>query len=54
MNRATKLCRTYTSLVEALTKYRTKGQQKITVQHVNINDGGQAVIGDITQGGGNG
>jgi hypothetical protein len=53
MNRATKLCRTYTSLVEALTKYRTKGQQKITVQHVNVNDGGQAVIGDVNQGGGN-
>jgi hypothetical protein len=54
MNRATKLCRTYTSLVEALTKYRNKGKQQITVkhQHVNVNDGGQAVIGDINQGGG--
>ena len=53
MNRATKLCRSYASLVEALTKYRTKGQQKITVQHVNVNDGGQAVIGDVNQGVGN-
>ena len=54
VNRVTKLCRTYALLAEALNKYRTKGQQKITVQHVNVNDGGQAVIGDINQGGGNG
>jgi hypothetical protein len=40
VNRATKLCRSYASMVEALNKYRTKGQQKITVQHVNVNDGG--------------
>ena len=54
INRMTKLMRTYTTQVEALSKYRTKGQQKITVQHVNVNDGGQAVIGDIDQGVGNG
>jgi len=54
VNRATKLCRTYALLAEALNKYRNKGQQKITVQHVNVNDGGQAVIGDINQGEGNG
>ncbi len=54
VNSITKMMRTYTTQVEALSKYRTKGQQKITVQHVNVNDGGQAVIGDINQGGGNG
>jgi hypothetical protein len=54
INSATKLCRSHASLVEAFNKYRTKGQQKITVQHVNVNDGGQAVIGDVNQGGGNG
>ena len=54
VNRATKLCRSYASLVESFNKYRTKGQQKITVQHVNVNDGGQAVIGDVNKGGGNG
>jgi len=53
VNRMTKLMRTYTTQMEALNKYRTKGQQKITVQHVNVNDGGQAVIGDVNQGGGN-
>ena len=52
VNRMTKLMRTYTAQVEALNKYRNKGKQKITVkhQHVNVNDGGQAVIGDINQG----
>jgi hypothetical protein len=54
INRAAKLFRTFASLVEALTKYRNKGRQKITVQHVNVNDGGQAIVGDVTQGGGNG
>ena len=54
INRVTKLMRTYMAQMEALNKYRNKGKQQITVQHVNVNDGGQAVIGDINQGGGNG
>lgn len=51
-----KLMRTYTTQMEALNKYRNKGKQQITVkhQHVNVNDGGQAIVGDATQGGGNG
>ena len=55
VNRMAKLMRTYTTQMEALNKYRNKGKQQITVkhQHVNINDGGQAVIGDINQGEGN-
>ena len=55
INRATKLMRTFTSQIEALNKYRNKGKQQITVKHqnVNVNDGGQAVIGDVNQGGGN-
>lgn len=31
--------------VEALNKYRHKGTQTVTVQHVTVNDGGQAVVG---------
>lgn len=42
-----KLMRTYASQMEALRKYRTGGEQKVTVQHVTVNDGGQAVVGDI-------
>jgi hypothetical protein len=55
INSATKLMRTYTTQMEALNKHRNKGKQQITVkhQHVNVNDGGQAVIGDINQGEGN-
>ncbi len=51
-----KLMRTYTTQMEALNNYRNKGKQQITVkhQHVNVNDGGQAIVGDVTQGGGNG
>ena len=53
INRTTKLMRTFTTQIEALQKYRTKGQQKITVQHVTVADGGQAVVGDVNhQGGG--
>jgi len=38
---------TFTRSVEALSKYRNKGKQNITVQHVNINEGANAVIGDV-------
>ena len=54
INRVTKLMRTFTAQMEALSKHRNKGKQKITVQHVNVNDGGQAIVGDVNQGGGNG
>ena len=47
INRMTKLMRTNAQLVDALQKYRNKGNQKITVQHVQVNDGGKAIIGDI-------
>ena len=52
VNRVTKLMRTFTTQIEALQKYRTKGQQKITVQHVTVADGGQAVVGNVNRGGG--
>jgi len=44
---------TFTNAVTALDKHRGKGQT-ITVQHqqVNVNEGGQAVIGDVNHGGG--
>ena len=38
-----KLARTFASQMEALKRYRTGGEQKVTVQHVNVNDGGQAI-----------
>jgi hypothetical protein len=44
-----KLARTFTSQMEALKRYRTGGEQKVTVQHVSVSEGGQAIVGNITQ-----
>lgn len=48
----TKATRTFAAQVETLKRYRTGGEQKVTVQHVTVADGGQAVIGAVTTGGG--
>jgi hypothetical protein len=42
-----KLARTFAAQVSALKEYRSKGEQKMIVQHVNVSDGGQAVIGTV-------
>jgi hypothetical protein len=47
VNRVTKLMRTFTAQVDTLKKYRTGGKQTIQVQHVNVNEGGQAVVGSV-------
>ena len=47
-----KLLRTFTSQMEALRKYRNGGEQKVTVHHVQVNEGGQAIVGNVNQGGG--
>lgn len=52
VNQATKMLRTFTSQMQALKRYRTGGQQKVTVEHVNVNEGGQAIVGNVSQGGG--
>jgi hypothetical protein len=44
-----KLMRTFTTQMEALKRYRTGGEQKVTVQHVSVSDGGQAIVGNVTQ-----
>ena len=41
---ADKAARTVATLAESLTKYRTRGRQTVVVQHVNVADGGQAVV----------
>jgi hypothetical protein len=45
-----KLTRTFATQMEALRRYRTGGEQKVTVQHVNVSEGGQAIVGNVTQG----
>jgi hypothetical protein len=44
-----KLMRTFVTQMEALKRYRTGGEQKVTVQHVTVGEGGQAIVGNITQ-----
>src|ERR1700745_2394988 len=44
---AVKLLRTFTLQIEALQRYRGKGQQKVTVEHVHVNAGGQAIVGGV-------
>jgi hypothetical protein len=43
-----KLARTFASQMEALKRYRTGGEQKVTVQHVSVSEGGQAIVGNVT------
>jgi hypothetical protein len=52
LNQANKLSRTWTTLLDALNKHRGKGQQKVTVEHVHVHAGGQAVVGTIDRPGG--
>jgi hypothetical protein len=47
-----KLARTFTTQMEALNRYRGKGQQKMTVEHVHVHEGGQAIVGNVQGGGG--
>jgi hypothetical protein len=53
-NLTNKFMRTYTLQVEALARKRRKGQQKITVKHVHVYEGGQAVVGNVSHRGGRG
>ncbi len=47
-----KLARTFATQMEALKRYRTGGQQKVVVEHVTVNAGGQAIVGAVQAGGG--
>ena len=41
------LMRAYAIQVEILRRLRNSGQQHVRVEHVYVNDGGQAVIGNV-------
>jgi uncharacterized protein with beta-barrel porin domain len=47
----TKLARTFTAQVEALKRYRSKGTQHVIVERVNVEPGGQAIVGNVAHGG---
>jgi len=46
-----KLARTFAMQAEALKRYRTGGQQRVIVEHVTVNEGGQAIVGNVETGG---
>jgi hypothetical protein len=54
LNQANKLSRTWATLLEALNRHRGKGQQKVTVEHVHVHAGGQAVVGTVETAGSGG
>lgn len=43
------LARTYTAQLEAFNRYRGAIGNKVTVQNVSVADGGQAIVGPVTQ-----
>ncbi len=47
LKNATKLMALYAQQVAALNKHRGKGQQKVTVEHVHVEAGGQAIVGNV-------
>jgi hypothetical protein len=50
LSQANKLSRTYAALLDALNRHRGKGQQKVTVEHVHVHQGGQAIVGAVNPG----
>ncbi|SDN70120.1 hypothetical protein [Afipia sp. GAS231] len=44
-----RLARTFPAQIEALDSYRNKGEPAITVQNVSVGDGGNAIVGNVTQ-----
>ncbi|HTJ53713.1 MAG TPA: hypothetical protein VL443_29865 [Cyclobacteriaceae bacterium] len=54
MKCALKILRLHNESLEALSRYRRKGEQRVVVQHVNVENGGKAIVGNIlTEGGSN-
>ena len=51
LKHAQKLMTLYAQQMAALDKHRGRGQQKVTVEHVTVNEGGQAIVGNVQQGG---
>jgi hypothetical protein len=44
-----KLGRTFAALVDALKRYRNDGKKNVLVQHISIAEGGQEIVGNLTQ-----
>jgi hypothetical protein len=46
-----KLARTFAGQVETLKRYRANGEQRVTVRHITVAEGGQAIVGNVSTGG---
>lgn len=44
-----RLARTFPAQIEALNRYRNNGAPAVTVQNVSVRDGGNAIVGNVTQ-----
>jgi hypothetical protein len=47
VHQAVRLIRTFTSQMEALNRNRGKTSHQLVVENVNVNDGGQAIVGTV-------
>ena len=52
VNYASKMTRTFIAQMQALKNYREGGKQQMVVKHIHVNEGGQAIVGQVNQGGG--
>lgn len=44
-----RLARTFAAQIEALSRHRNNGERGITVQNLSVQDGGKAIVGNVTQ-----
>lgn len=44
-----RLTRTFPAQIDALSRYRNNGEPVVTVQNVSVQDGGKAIVGNVTQ-----
>jgi hypothetical protein len=44
-----RLARTFPAQIDALNRYRSQGEPAVTVQNVKVEDGGKAIVGNVTQ-----
>ena len=49
VNMSTKLARTFSAQLDAIKRYTTGGEQRVTVKHVSVSEGSQAIVGNVTQ-----
>ena len=50
LRHAQKLMALYAKQLETLNRHRGKGQQKVTVEHIRVESGGQAIVGSVETG----